>query len=84
LRRKTALAERWKSWSVSYCSSASRIPAAHCRRRAREGYAATALPSTGRGQDYLAHIYGASHYTVLDYVKKLPLKIADIYRRLVS
>jgi len=36
------------------------------------------------GPDYLAHMYGASHYTVLDDVKKLPLKIADIYRRLVS
>jgi len=37
-----------------------------------------------QGPDYLAHMYGASHYTVLDDVKKLPLKIADIYRRLVS
>ena len=37
-----------------------------------------------QGPDYLAHMYGASHYTVLADVKKLPLKIADIYRRLVS
>jgi nitric oxide reductase NorD protein len=34
------------------------------------------------GADYLAHMYGAARYTVLDDVKKLPLKIADIYRRL--
>ena len=37
-----------------------------------------------QGADYLAHMYGAAHYTVLHDVKKLPLKIADIYRRLVS
>ncbi|MCX7170172.1 MAG: VWA domain-containing protein [Proteobacteria bacterium] len=36
------------------------------------------------GADYLAHMYGAARYTVLDDVKKLPLKIADIYRRLAS
>ncbi|MDD5175098.1 MAG: VWA domain-containing protein [Sterolibacterium sp.] len=36
------------------------------------------------GADYLAHMYGAAGYTVLDDVKKLPLKVADIYRRLAS
>ncbi len=36
------------------------------------------------GADYLAHMYGAARYTVLDDVKKLPLKIADIYRRLAT
>ncbi|MBI3523956.1 MAG: VWA domain-containing protein [Betaproteobacteria bacterium] len=36
------------------------------------------------GADYLAHMYGVARYTVLDDVKKLPLKIADIYRRLAS
>ncbi len=36
------------------------------------------------GADYLAHMYGAARFTVLDDVKKLPLKIADIYRRLSS
>ncbi len=36
------------------------------------------------GADYLGHMYGAARYTVLDDVKKLPLKIADIYRRLAS
>ena len=34
------------------------------------------------GADYLAHMYGAARFTVLDDVNKLPLKIADIYRRL--
>lgn len=36
------------------------------------------------GADYLRHMYGPARYTVLDDVRKLPLKIADIYRRLVT
>jgi nitric oxide reductase NorD protein len=36
------------------------------------------------GADYLRHLYGPARYTVLDDVTKLPLKIADIYRRLVT
>ncbi len=34
------------------------------------------------GADYLGHMYGSAAFTVLDDVKKLPLRIADIYRRL--
>jgi nitric oxide reductase NorD protein len=34
------------------------------------------------GADYLKHMYGPAAFTVLDDVKKLPLKIADIYRKL--
>ena len=33
-------------------------------------------------RDYLPHLYGAAHYTVVDEVARLPYKIADIYRRL--
>jgi len=33
-------------------------------------------------QEYLPHLYGAANYTVVHEVKKLPLKVADIYRRL--
>ncbi|MDD5297090.1 MAG: hypothetical protein PHU46_09260 [Rhodocyclaceae bacterium] len=36
------------------------------------------------GADYLRHMYGPAGYTVLDDVKKLPLKVADIYRRLAT
>jgi nitric oxide reductase NorD protein len=36
------------------------------------------------GADYLAHMYGPAGYTVLDDVKKLPLKVAEIYRRLAT
>ena len=34
------------------------------------------------GRDYLPHMYGAVNYTVVDDVRKLPLKVSDIYRRL--
>lgn len=36
------------------------------------------------GQDYLPHMYGAVNYTVIDDVRKLPLKVAEIYRRLTT
>ncbi len=34
------------------------------------------------GADYLRHMVGPAAFTVLDDVRKLPIKIADIYRRL--
>ncbi|MBG7602584.1 MAG: VWA domain-containing protein [Gammaproteobacteria bacterium] len=36
------------------------------------------------GHDYLPHMYGAANFTVIDKVEKLPLKIADIYRKITS
>lgn len=36
------------------------------------------------GQEYLPHMYGAVNYVVIDEVGKLPLKVADIYRRLTT
>ena len=33
-------------------------------------------------RDYLPHLYGAAHYTVVDDVARLPYKVADIYRKL--
>ena len=35
-------------------------------------------------RDYLSRMYGAAHYTVIDDVARLPLKVADVYRRLTS
>ena len=35
-------------------------------------------------RDYLPHLYGAAHYTVVDDVGRLPYKVADIYRRLTT
>ncbi len=34
------------------------------------------------GLEYLPHMYGSANYTVIDEVEKLPLKVADIYRKL--
>lgn len=33
-------------------------------------------------RDYLPHMYGAVNWTLVDDVRKLPLKVSDIYRRL--
>ena len=35
-------------------------------------------------RDYLPHMYGAVNYAVIDEVRKLPLKVSDIYRRLTT
>ncbi len=36
------------------------------------------------GADYLRHMVGPASFAVLDDVKKLPLKVADIYRKLTA
>jgi nitric oxide reductase NorD protein len=33
-------------------------------------------------RDYLPHLYGAAHYTMVDDVARLPYKVADLYRKL--
>jgi nitric oxide reductase NorD protein len=35
-------------------------------------------------RDYLPHMYGAARYIILDEVRLLPIKVADIYRRLTT
>jgi nitric oxide reductase NorD protein len=35
-------------------------------------------------RDYLPHMYGAVNYALIDEVRKLPLKVSDIYRRLTT
>ena len=35
-------------------------------------------------KDYLTYMYGDAGYTVVDEVRKLPLKVSDIYRRLTT
>jgi nitric oxide reductase NorD protein len=35
-------------------------------------------------RDYLPHMYGSAHYIILDDVSQLPVKVADIYRRLTN
>jgi len=36
------------------------------------------------GADYLPQLYGPAHYSVIDDAKKLPQKIAEIYRKLTA
>jgi hypothetical protein len=35
-------------------------------------------------RDYLPHMYGAVNWALVEDVKKLPLKVSDIYRRLTT
>lgn len=35
-------------------------------------------------RDYLPHLYGAANWTLVDQVEKLPVRVADIYRRLTA
>ncbi|MCX8087103.1 MAG: hypothetical protein N3C63_09435 [Rhodocyclaceae bacterium] len=48
----------------------------------RQGIRSYCVTIDRHGQDYLKHMMGPAAFTVLDDVKKLPLKLADIYRRL--
>ena len=37
-----------------------------------------------KGSEHLEHMYGPVNYSVIDDVKKLPLMVSDIYRKLTS
>jgi len=50
----------------------------------REGIHPFCITIDNEARDYLPHMYGAANYIVLDEVNKLPLKVADIYRRITS
>ncbi|GMR07836.1 MAG: hypothetical protein BMS9Abin26_0840 [Gammaproteobacteria bacterium] len=50
----------------------------------REGIHPFCITIDKEGHDYLPHMYGAVNYTLVDDVKKLPLKVSDIYRRLTT
>lgn len=50
----------------------------------RDGIHAFCVTIDREGGDYLPHMYGTANYAVIDEVRKLPLKIADIYRRLTT
>ena len=36
------------------------------------------------GADYLPQLYGPAHYSVIDDARKLPQKVAEIYRKLTA
>jgi nitric oxide reductase NorD protein len=50
----------------------------------RQGIRSYCVTIDRHGADYLKHMVGPAAYTVLDDVHKLPLKLADIYRRLTA
>ena len=37
-----------------------------------------------QARDYLPHLYGAANWTLVDAVARLPMKVAEIYRRLTT
>jgi nitric oxide reductase NorD protein len=50
----------------------------------RDGIHPFCITIDTEARDYLPHMYGAANYVVIDEVRKLPLKVSDIYRRLTS
>ncbi len=49
-----------------------------------EGIHSFCITIDKEAQDYLPHMYGAGNYAVIHEVQKLPVKVADIYRRLTT
>lgn len=57
----------------------------HALNEARaKGIRAYCVTIDKEGADYLGRMYGASGYTVISEVAQLPLRIADIYRRVTT
>jgi len=50
----------------------------------RSGIHPFCITIDSEAKDYLPHMYGAVNYAVIDEVRKLPLKVSDIYRRLTT
>ncbi len=50
----------------------------------RSGIHPFCITIDSEAKDYLPHMYGAVNYAVIDDVRKLPLKVSDIYRRLTT
>ncbi|MGB5605380.1 MAG: methyltransferase domain-containing protein [Gammaproteobacteria bacterium] len=50
----------------------------------RNGIHSFCITIDTEAKDYLPHMYGPVNYAVIDEVRKLPLKVSDIYRRLTT
>jgi nitric oxide reductase NorD protein len=50
----------------------------------RTGVKPFCITIDSEARDYLPHMYGAVNWTLIDDVSRLPLKVAEIYRRLTS
>ncbi|MGB5439850.1 MAG: hypothetical protein WBN90_09430 [Gammaproteobacteria bacterium] len=49
-----------------------------------DGIRSSCITIDTEAKDYLPRMYGAANYTVIDEVRKLPLKGSDICRRLTT
>jgi nitric oxide reductase NorD protein len=50
----------------------------------RSGIKAFCITIDSEAREYLPHMYGAANWTLVDDVTRLPLKVAEIYRRLTQ
>ena len=50
----------------------------------RTGVKPFCITIDSEARDYLPHLYGPVNWTLVDNVERLPLKVADIYRRLTT
>lgn len=50
----------------------------------REGIHPFCITLDTEAKDYLPHMYGVVNYIVIDEVRKLPLKVSEIYRKITS
>jgi len=50
----------------------------------RQGVHPFCITIDERGRDYLPHMYGAASWVLIDDVRRLPVKTAEVYRRLTS
>lgn len=50
----------------------------------RDGVHPFCITLDTEAKDYLGHMYGGINYVVIDEVRKLPLEVADIYRKLTT
>ena len=56
----------------------------HVDFRGRDGIHSFCITIDTEAKDCLPHMYSAVNYIVLDEVRKLPLRVSDIYRRLTT
>jgi len=73
--------EDYDHYRGAYAIEDTRMALIEARRRGVHPYCITI---DREGRDYLPRLYGPASYAVLDDVAKLPLKVADIYRRLAT
>jgi nitric oxide reductase NorD protein len=50
----------------------------------RAGIRPFCITIDSEARDYLPHLYGPVNWTLVDNVERLPLKVAEIYRRLTA